>query len=44
MIDNIKELSTIDKVYEKSIDYSSGNFNTSTGDKDYLYHKLKRSF
>ena len=36
MIENIKELSTVDRVYEKSIDYNSGNLNTSTGDKDYL--------
>ena len=44
MIENIKELSTVDKVYEKSIDYNSENLNTSTGDKDYLYPKLKQSF
>ena len=44
MIDNIKELNTIDKVYEKSIDYNNANSNTSTGDKDYLYPKLKQSF
>lgn len=44
MIENTKELNTIDKVYEKSIDYNYINSNTSTGDKDYLYPKLKQSF
>ena len=44
MIQDIEELSTIDKVYEKSIDYSNENLNTSTSDKDYLYSKLKQSF
>ena len=44
MIENIKELSTVDKVYEKSIEYNSETLNTSTGDKDYLYPKLKQSF
>ena len=44
MINNIKKINEISQVKEKSIDYDSGNLNSSTGDKDHLYPKLKQSF
>lgn len=44
MINNIKETTEILKVKEKSINYDRLSSNVTTGDKDYLYPKLKQSF
>lgn len=44
MINNIKEITNNGLVKEKSINYNIVNSNVTTGDKDYLYPKLKQSF
>lgn len=44
MINNIKKINEISQVKEKSINYDTLNSNSITGDKDYLYSKLKQSF
>lgn len=44
MINNIKKINEISEVKEKSINYDTLNSNATTGDKEYLYPKLKQSF
>lgn len=45
MINKVKEIKNDIEVLEKDIHYNTEiNINTSTGDKDYLYPKLKQSF
>lgn len=44
MINNIKEIIKVSQINEKTIYEYQINSNTSTGDKDHLYPKLKQSF
>lgn len=44
MINNIKEIIKVSQINEKPIHEDQINSNTSTGDKDHLYPKLKQSF
>lgn len=44
MINNISETINVSQINEKSIHEDQINSNTSTGDKDHLYPKLKQSF
>ena len=44
MIDNIKQTTNYNLINEKSIHQEKINTNSTTGDKDYLYPKLKQSF
>lgn len=43
-MNNIKETIEASQVKEKSINYDTLNSNSTTGDKDHLYPKLKQSF
>lgn len=43
-MNNIKETIEASQVKEKSINYDTLNSNSTTGDKDHLYSKLKQSF
>lgn len=44
MINNIKEMTEIPQVKEKSINYDILNLNVKTGYKEHIYLKLKQSF
>ena len=44
MINNIKVITETNQIKEKTIHEDQINSNTSTGDKDHLYSKLKQSF
>lgn len=43
-MNNIKEATEVSQVKEKSINYDTLNSNSTTGDEDHLYPKLKQSF